>query len=147
MLYIYYILTPNMFLKSGSLNLNGILDTWSLLGVVWGFGAGSKAPLLLLRRLQPLPLPPCCCWLLTEFVFVFKVSLLFWLIFATEAAKLALLSWFTEPLMTSPLLESDVLSMLACSWSWKEVKNFQKKNKWQFSPIFATIVDIVVVLF
>ena len=129
MLYIYYILTPNMFLKSGSLNLNGILDTWSLLGVVWGFGAGSKAPLLLLRRLQPLPLPPCCCWLLTEFVFVFKVSLLFWLIFATEAAKLALLSWFTEPLMTSPLLESDVLSMLACSWSWKEVKNFQKKKQ------------------
>ena len=143
MLYIYYILTPNMFLKSGSLNLNGILDTWSLLGVVWGFGAGSKAPLLLLRRLQPLPLPPCCCWLLTEFV-VFKVSLLFWLIFATEAAKLALLSWFTEPLMTSPLLESDVLSMLACSWSWKEVKKNFFLNL-QFSPIFATIVDIVVV--
>ena len=44
------ILTPNMFLRSGSLNLNGILDTWSRLGVVWGFGAGSKAPLLLLRR-------------------------------------------------------------------------------------------------
>ena len=125
-----YILTPNMFLKSGSLNLNGILDTWSLLGVVWGFGAGSKAPLLLLRRLQPLPLPPCCCWLLTEFV-VFKVSLLFWLRFATEAAKLALLSWFTtEPLMTSPLLESDVLSigLLACSWSWKELNFFSKKQ-------------------
>ena len=37
-----------MFLKSGSLNLKGMLDTWSLLGVVCGFGAGSKGPLLLM---------------------------------------------------------------------------------------------------
>ena len=122
------ILTPNMFLKSGSLNLNGILDTWSLLGVVWGFGAGSKAPLLLLRRLQPLPgLPPCCCcWLLTEFVFV---SVLFWLL-ATEAAKLALLSWSTEPLMTSPLLESDVLSI----GSWKS--KIKGSNECLFGILF-----------
>ena len=50
------LLTPNIVLRSGSLNLNGILDTCSLLGVVWGFGAGSRAPLLLLLRRPPDPL-------------------------------------------------------------------------------------------
>ena len=39
-----------MFLRSGSLNLKGIFETCSLLGVVLGLGAGSRAacPLLLM---------------------------------------------------------------------------------------------------
>lgn len=42
-----YALTPNICLRSGSRNLKGILETWSLLG--WAFPAPSSS--------LPLPVP------------------------------------------------------------------------------------------
>ena len=92
-------LTPNMFLRSGSLNLNGMLDTWSLLGVVCGLGAGNSGPPLLLIIFVTVGL-----FELLVLMTLFETTELFCKVIATPfCTKLS-------EVLKSPLMESLTLS-------------------------------------
>ena len=92
-------LTPNMFLRSGSLNLNGMLDTWSLLGVVCGLGAGKSGPPLLLIIFVTVGL-----FELLVLMTLFETTELFCRVIATPfCTKLS-------EVLKSPLMESLTLS-------------------------------------